>query len=797
MEEKAIENEIKKSYLEYAMSVIVNRAIPDVRDGLKPVQRRILYSMYENGFTSDKPYRKSARIVGEAMGKYHPHGDAAIYDSMARMSQDFSMRYTLIDGQGNFGSIDGDSPAAMRYTEARLNSLSELMLKDIEKETVPFRDNFDGSLKEPEYLPSVIPNLLINGTTGIAVGMATNMVPHNLREICRATIETVKNPEITNEELLKIVKGPDFPLGGIIYLNDSLIEAYKTGRGKVICRGEIYREEKKRIIITSLPYGVNKSIFLENLARKVDEGTIDGITDIRDESNKEGMRIVIKIREEDKKDYVINSLYNRTELEQSIGIINLVLKENRPVLMSLRQLIKEHISHRLDVITKAATYDLSKAREREHLLNGMVKALENIETVIQIIRKSRDGREASSNLQSALLLSENQAKAVLEMRLQRLTSMEIESVKKDLEEIRAKIQDLENILQSEERRKKILIEEMENLSERFGDERRTKIVVGEIETIREEDVIPEEESIVILTEKGFIKRVTVDEYNTQRRGGKGILTSFHDDDRANAIVHCSSHDNLLFFTNKGRMFRIRAFRIESKSRKGTGTSGSAFLKLDQNEYIINMVKEEREEDMSMVLATSMGYIKRIANSEILNARSSGVIVIKLEEGDSLSSIYYVRENQHIVVVSTSGKAASFISSEIRLMGRNARGVRSMKVSADENVLTSFSIEPGQSVLTVSSNGYGKRTEEEQFKLHHRGTTGVRIMSINEKTGKIVAAFSVDDKDNILIITEMNKTIRLSVETIREMSRNTQGVKLIDLSEGDRVVSVGKIDGDEE
>ncbi|MCL4344994.1 MAG: DNA gyrase subunit A [Candidatus Thermoplasmatota archaeon] len=793
MESRPIENEIKKSYLEYAMSVIVSRAIPDVRDGLKPVQRRILYSMYENGFTRDKPYKKSARIVGEAMGKYHPHGDSAIYDAMARMAQEFSLRYPLIDGQGNFGSIDGDAPAAMRYTEARMNSMSEAMLDDIDKETVPFMLNFDGTLQEPVYLPSSIPNLLINGGSGIAVGMATNMLSHNLNEIGSAIIETVKNPERTVRDLLKTVKGPDFPGGGIIWFDEDLISAYETGKGRVKCRGEVITEEKKRLIITSLPYGVNKSNFLENLVKKINNEVIDGISDIKDESNREGMRIVIKIKDEEMKSLILNRLYMHTELEQSISIINLVLEDNQPKQMNLKELISSYIRHRLNIILKRSVYDSAKLREREHILEGLHIALTNIDRVIETIRKSRDGNEAKKSLMEGFSLTEKQADAVLDTRLQRLTTLEVGKIEKELEDTRTEIKRLEEIINSEEVRRSILIAEVTEIMRKYGDKRRTRVEFGELQNIRDEDAIPREESVIILTEKGFLKRVTLDEYRSQRRGGKGVQTSVRNEDQVKTIVNCNSHDPVLFFTNTGKMYSMKAYGIESKSRKGVGVIGSAILKLGEGEKITDMMKGNEDSSGFLILATRNGFIKKTPFSEFQNVRANGIRAINLDDDDELSSVFFIDRERDIIVVSDSGKAARFDSEEMRPTGRNSRGVKSMRIGDKEYILKAFPVQEGQDVLTISSRGIGKRTPEGDFPIHHRGSSGVKIMKITERTGKVVAALPVSDREGVIIMTRNEQTIRIDVDSVRELSRNSQGVRLINIEDGDEVISAGKVD----
>jgi DNA gyrase subunit A len=793
MESKPIENEMKKSYLEYAMSVIVSRAIPDVRDGLKPVQRRILYSMYENGFSSDKPYKKSARIVGETMGKYHPHGDSAIYDAMARMAQDFSLRYMLIDGQGNFGSIDGDEPAAMRYTEARLTPLSEAMIEDIDRNTVPFYLNFDGSLEQPEYLPSKIPNLLINGGSGIAVGMATNMLPHNLVEVCNAIIMTVKNPEATVEDMLNIIRGPDFPGGGILWFNKDLKDAYTNGRGKVRCRGEVNTEQKKHIIIHSLPYNVNKALFLEKLAKKLNDGIITGITDIRDESDREGMRIVIKVSDDELKDLVLNQLYMHTELEQSLGIINLVLEDNQPKQMNLKEIIGSFIRHRLNVILKRSKFDLEKFKDREHILEGLNIALGSIDDIIEIIRKSKDGPEAKIRLKEQFTFSDKQVDSILDIRLQRLTTMEREKVEKELNDVRENISRVEKIISDENVRRSILIEELKSVISKFGDKRRTEVMAGDIEIINMEDAIPVEESVLILTEKGFIKRVTLDEYRSQKRGGRGVQTKVRSEDQVRDIFNCSSHDPVLFFTSSGRVYNMKAYSIGSKSRKGASVIASTFLNLMPGENVSHMMRGVLPEGGYILITTTRGYIKKTPVLEYANIRSNGIKAITLEDKDFLSSVFYATDEMDAVIVSDTGRASRFRISELRATGRASRGVRAMRIDKNEAILSAFPISKGETILTVSRRGLVKRTQESEFTRHHRGTAGVKIMKVTERTGKLVSAMPVNEEDEIIVITKEEQTLRTPVSSIRVIGRNSQGVSLINLSDTDSVISVGKVE----
>lgn len=789
---KPIEDEIKTSYLEYAMSVIVSRAIPDARDGLKPVQRRILYAMNELSFTHNNPYRKSARIVGETMGKYHPHGDMAIYDALARMARDFSMRYTLIDGQGNFGSVDGDEPAAMRYTEARMDELAEQMLIDIEKKTVPFRLNFDGSLEEPEYFPSVIPQLLLNGTSGIAVGMATNMVPHNISEIGRAVIQLVTNPESTLADLMKHIKGPDFPTGGIAYVGSDLLSAYRTGKGKVRSRGEISLDEDRRIIITSLPYEVNKARLVESIAEHVKNDVIAGITDIRDESDREGVRIVLKVRNNDSRDLIVNLLYEKTQLEKSIGITNLVLLDNQPRIMGLKELLTVFIDHRLQVITKRSEFDLNKNREREHILVGLEKALSSLDQVIDMIRKSSDAREAKQNLIDTFEFSDAQATAILDMRLHRLTTLEIQSVRDELETIKKKIEELTDIINNESTRRSILVSEMETVMKKYGDRRRTRIVIGEIESRSIEDLIPVEESIVILTEGGFVKRVSLEEYRSQKRGGKGTAGANWRDDLIISAVSCTSHDVLYYFTNQGRVLMGKAYEIEKRGRVSGGTHASSLLGLQEGETARTLMKGEQAENGFVAIITAHGKIKRIASKSIMKVRKNGIRVITLEDGDEVISVHQVFKNAKMFVVSSDAKASVFMLNEVRPSGRTSMGVRAIRLKKGQSVISSFPAEDHMYVMSLSENGLGKRTGVEDFPVHHRGNAGILIYKTTKRSGKLVSVLPVEDDDELLVIST-KKVIRTKVNDFRILSRTTSGVKIMNLDGGDKVMTVSRIE----
>ncbi|WP_084272775.1 DNA gyrase subunit A [Picrophilus oshimae] len=781
---RPIEEEIKNSYLDYAMSVIVSRAIPDVRDGLKPVQRRIIYSMYELNLNHDKPYKKSARIVGETMGKYHPHGDSAIYDALARMSQDFSLRYPLVDGQGNFGSIDGDAPAAMRYTEARLARIAEEMIRDIDKETVPFMPNFDGSLNEPVYFPSKIPQLLINGTSGIAVGMATNMLPHNLNEVCDAIKYKIDHEDSSLYDLLKFIKGPDFPGGGIIYRTKDMIDIYKTGHGKVICRGSIEAEDK-RIIIKSLPYGLNKAQYIQDLANLVNNDQINNISDIKDESDRNGIRIVIKVKGHDRIDLVVNQLYEKTQLETSISVTNLVLLDNVPVVMNLEDLIKNFIGFRLDVIKKRSEYDLKKLNERMHILNGLLIALNNIDLVIKIIRSSSDVNSARSSLMKELSLTEVQANAILDMRLQRLTALEISKLKEEIDEINKKIEYLSDVVNNENTRKNVLKAELDEIKKQYGDRRRTEVIEGEISRRDEEDLIPNEESVIILSEKGLLKRVSLDEYKSQRRGGRGIITNTRDNDSVKSVVSCMAHDTLYFFTNTGRVLKEKAYRIEKRDRKALGVSGNKFLKLNDNEIIRQIIKSPENLEDLLIIVTKNGFIKKTNISEILDMRKSGIKIINLANNDEVVSVSEISGSSKIFVAASNGKAAVFLSDEVPLTSRSSRGVKSMKLNGSY-VISAFPVKDDDTILSITENGLGKRTRATEFPEHHRGSSGVYLFKENEKTGKLVMALPVKDDDEIIIVTKNDQTIRIKSSDISILSRFASGVRLVGLTENDSI-----------
>nr|BAE53572.1 gyrase alpha subunit [Thermoplasma acidophilum] len=792
MEKRAVEVEIRKSYLEYAMSVIVSRAIPDVRDGLKPVQRRVLYSMRELGVTHDKPYKKCARIVGETMGKYHPHGDMAIYDALVRMAQDFSLRYPLVDGQGNFGSIDGDSPAAMRYTEARLTQIAEDMMDDIDENTVPFRLNFDGTLSEPEYLPSKIPNLLINGSSGIAVGMATNMVPHNLTEICDAILYEVDHRDSPVDDLLKYVKGPDFPGGGIVFYGKDLIEAYRTGRGKVIVQGEVDATEDRRLIIKSIPYGVNKADLVQSIADLAKNEVIKDITDIKDESDRNGISIVIKVRDDDIKPLVLNQLYEHTALESSIGIINLVLVGNQPKLMNLKDLIDSFIDHRLDVILRRSQFRLERKKERLDVLTGILTAVEHIDRVVEILKSSKDADEASSKLRNEFDLNDRQIKAILEMRLQRLVNTEQASVRSEIAQLQTEIKDLEEIILSEDRRIDEFKKEITEIQKKYGDKRRSRIKFRGITERTMEDLIPNEESLIMLSYGGLVKRVQADEYRSQRRGGKGVNTSMKTSDSIKSMIHCFSHDTVYYFTNTGRVFKSKAYEIPKKSRTSLGVSAAAFLKLAQGERVTEIMKAPPEKGYYLILVTRDGSVKKTAADPVFDSKSSGLKIITLEDDDELVSVSYTAGDKNIFVLSSKGKASVFNTSEIRETGRTSMGVRSMRLNEGDTILTAFVVNSDEDILSISEKGYGKRTNISEFPIHHRGSSGVMVYRDTERTGRVSHAIPVRDEDEVILVSMNEKTIRIKASEIPETSRVTSGVKLMDIDGDDRVIAAAVI-----
>jgi len=800
--ERPVENEMKKSYIDYAMSVIVGRALPDVKDGLKPVQRRILYAMYESGTTHDKPYKKCARSVGDVLGKYHPHGESAIYDALVRMAQDFSMRYMLIDGQGNFGSVDGDMPAAMRYTEARLSKIAGEMLEDIEKDTVPWVDNFDASLKEPVVLPSKLPNLLVNGSSGIAVGMATNIPPHNLSEIVDGLVRCIEKPDVSIEELMEIVKGPDFPTGGIIYGTAGIREAYMTGKGIITIRAKTKIEEvkgKKAIIVNEIPYTVNKAMLLAKIAELVKDKKIDGISDLRDESDREGMRIVIELKKDAMEDIVLNQLFAHTQMELSFGIINLALVNNVPKLLNLKELMQCFIEHRVDVVTNRTRYELKKAEERAHILNGLIIALENIDETIRIIRRARTVEDAKKALIARFLLSEEQAKAILDMRLQKLTGMEVDAVRAELLALNQKIAELRDLLSSRDKILGVIKKELLELKEKYGDARRTQIEASTKE-VTIEDLIPDEEIVILFTNTGYIKRMPVDAYRMQRRGGKGLIgMETKEEDYITRVLHAATHDYVLFFTTKGRVYMLKAYEIPVGERYAKGKAIVNLLpKLEQDERVLTAVSvREFDDSHYLVFATKKGLIKKTLLSEYANIRSSGIIAILLEENDELVDVKISEGNQEVILATADGLAVRFNEADVRSTGRATYGVIGIRLYENDYVVSMATVEPGEDLLSITENGYGKRTALEEYRKTRRGGKGVITIITNERNGKVVKVLGVRDTDEIIVTSHASKVIRTRVSEIPKQGRNTMGARVMRLDENEKVIAVAKLAKDED
>ncbi len=805
----SIEEELKRSYLDYAMSVIIGRALPDVRDGLKPVHRRILYGMWEGGNLAGKPYKKSARIVGDVMGKYHPHGDSAIYDTAVRMAQPFSMRYTLVDGQGNFGSIDGDSPAAMRYTEIRLTRLAHEMLgDDIAKDTVDWAPNYDGSLIEPTVLPAAYPNLLVNGSAGIAVGMATNIPPHNLSEIINAAIAVCRNPEISFEELLEIVPGPDFPTAGFIFGRRGIVDAYRTGRGRVLMRARARIEEagakkRARIIVEELPYQVNKANLVEKIAALVQAKKLEGIADLRDESDRDGIRIVIELKRDAIPEVVLNHLYKSTQMQNSFGIILLAVLNNQPKVFTLRELLQHFIDHRKEIIVRRCRFDLKKAKERAHILEGLVKALDQLDAVIRLIRNAADPATAKAGLIENFELSAIQAQAILDMKLQRLTGLEREKIIAEYEALLQTIEGLEEILRTPALVENIVIEEMEQVRDRFGDERRTEIVDNYAD-IEMEDLIAEEDMVITVTRGGYIKRTALSEYRSQRRGGRGRMgMATKDEDELWKLFVGSTHATLLFFTNTGRVFSRKVYQLPEVAPNARGRAMINLLALEEDEQIetLLVVRDfDTEQETNLFFATRRGRIKRTRLSEYANIRTTGLRAVSINEGDALLNVHLTDGDHHIFMGTRRGQAIRFHETDARLMGRTAAGVRGISLRGDDQVveMASFPADSEADILVVTDRGYGKRSALEEFRIQQRGGKGIRLIQLTEKTGVVAGVRCVTEADHIMLVTEKGILIRTAAEEIRRAGRATQGVRVIRLGEGDRVVSVAKIeDADDE
>lgn len=797
-----LQDEMKKSYIDYAMSVIASRALPDVRDGLKPVQRRILYSMSELNLSPDKPYRKSARIVGDTMGKYHPHGDSSIYDAMVRMAQDFSTRYMLVDGHGNFGSVDGDSAAAMRYTEAKLSKISMELLADIDKDTVDYIPNFDESLKQPSVLPARYPNLLANGASGIAVGMATNIPPHNLNEIIDAVVKIIDNVifedrETDIEELIEIVKGPDFPTSGKILGKSGIHQAYRTGRGKVKVRAatdiEIMSGNKQRIIVTELPYQVNKSKLIENIANLVKDKKVDGISDLRDESDRNGMRVVIELKRDANANVILNQLYKHTQLQDTFGINMLALVKNEPKVLNLKQVLVHYLEHQKEVVTRRTKYELKKAEDRAHILEGLLKALDIIDEVIKTIRASKGTPEAKLNLIEQFGFTEVQAQAIVDMRLRSLTGLEREKLENEHRELLEKIKELKAILGDEKILHKVIKEEILIIREKFGDPRRTEIVFDDTE-ITIEDLIKKEATTITMTHLGYIKRMPVTTYKSQNRGGKGIKgIETRDEDFVKNIFITTTHHYLLFFTNKGKVYRLKAYEIPEASRTSRGTAIVNLLQLDPQEKITAVIPlRDYEEEIYLVMATKQGIIKKSSIMDYTNIRISGLQAINLKDDDNLIEVKLTDNEQEIILGTKYGQCIRFNEKDVRFTGRTTMGVRGMNLNPDDEVIGMQLISQGSDILVVSENGLGKRTSMEEFSTQRRGGKGVKFYKITERTGNVIGMKAVNPENELILITTEGIVIRLRVKEISRYGRVTSGVKLMNIDEDIRIASVARI-----
>ncbi|MEK9567030.1 MAG: DNA gyrase subunit A [Flavobacteriaceae bacterium] len=803
-----IEDEMKSAYIDYSMSVIVSRALPDVRDGLKPVHRRVLFGMHELGIRSNTAYKKSARIVGEVLGKYHPHGDSSVYDTMVRMAQEWSLRYLLVDGQGNFGSVDGDSPAAMRYTEARMRKISEDLMADIDKETVDLQLNFDDTLKEPTVLPTRVPNLLINGASGIAVGMATNMPPHNLTEVVEGTIAYIDNNEITIEELIKTIKAPDFPTGGIIYGYEGVKEAFLTGRGRIVMRAKAVIEEvngRECIIVTEIPYQVNKAEMIRKTAELVNDKKLEGISSIRDESDRNGMRVVYILKRDAIPNIVLNKLYKYTSLQSSFSVNNIALVNGKPQMLNLKEMIHYFVEHRHDVVVRRTTFELRKAEERAHILEGLIIASDNIDEVIAIIRGSENPDAARENLIKRFELSEIQAKAIVEMRLRQLTGLEQDKLRSEFEELMKTIADLKDILDKKDRRMEIIKNELLEVKEKYGDERRSAIEYagGDLSI---EDMIPDEKVVITISHAGYIKRTPLSEYKTQNRGGVGQKASTtRDEDFLQDLFVGTNHQYMLFFTQKGKCFWMRVYEIPEGSKTAKGRAIQNLINIEQDDKVMAFIctQDLKDEDYInshyVIMATKKGQVKKTALEQYSRPRSNGINAITIREGDELLEAKLTNGNSHVVIAVKSGKAIRFEESKTRPMGRGASGVRGITLAgASDEVVGMVSVnDMDANILVVSENGYGKRSSLEDYRVTNRGGKGVKTISITEKTGELVSIKTVNDLDDLMIINKSGIAIRMEVATLRVMGRATQGVRLINLKGDDTIAAVAKVMKDDE
>lgn len=789
-----LEQEMRNSYIDYAMSVIVSRALPDVRDGLKPVHRRILYAMQEAGMTSGKPYKKSARIVGEVLGKYHPHGDSSVYDAIVRMAQDFSMRYMLADGHGNFGSVDGDPPAAMRYTEVRMAKIAELMLQDIDKDTVDFVPNYDESLKEPSVLPSKFPELLVNGTSGIAVGMSTNIPPHNMSEVIDGVLMLIDNPDASVEELMTVIKGPDFPTGGLIMGTTGIRDAYTTGRGSVKMRAKAHIETmsngKPRIVVTELPYQVNKARLIEKIAELARDKQIEGITDLRDESDRKGMSIVIELRKDINPDIMLNQLYKHTQLQDTFGVIMLALVDNQPRILTLKQVLHYYIQHQEDVITRRTRYELSKAEARAHILEGLTIALDHLDAVITTIRESQTADIARNALMDGFKLSEKQAQAILDLRLQRLTGLEREKIEEEYQEVLKKIEWLKSVLADESKIMTIIKEELTAVKEKYGDARRTTITY-DMSEMSEEDLIADEDVVLTISHNNYIKRMKLDTYNKQNRGGQGILgMSTKEGDFVENILITTTHHTILFFTSRGRVHYLKAYQIAEASRQARGTALINLLKLDKGEKITAVLQvREYNPAKFLFMATRKGIVKKVQLSEFNTTRKLGVIALKLDDDDELIGVKQTDGQKQIVIGTRNGYAIIFDEEEVRSMGRIARGVKGIKLRDGDEVVGMDTIKRDSEILTVTAGGYGKRTKVEEYTTHHRGAMGVINLRVTEKTGEVIGLKVVRDGQELMLISTNGIIIRTGLDKISVIGRASQGVIIMKTAEDDKVASM--------
>ncbi len=800
--EADLSGQMQQSFLDYAMSVIVSRALPDVRDGLKPVHRRILYGMQELGNTPDKSYKKSARIVGDVMGKYHPHGDSAIYDAMVRMAQDFSYRYELVDGHGNFGSIDGDSAAAMRYTEARLSKISMEMLRDINKDTIDFQDNYDGNESEPVVLPARFPNLLVNGTSGIAVGMATNIPPHNLSETIQALKVLMEDPACDTQDLMEALPGPDFPTGGIVIGKSGIRKAYDTGKGKIIVRAKAEIEQvgadRERIVVTEIPYQVNKAKLVEKIAELAREKEIDGITALRDESDRNGMRIVINVRRDASASVILNNLYKLTQMQTTFGFNMLAIVDGVPRTLSLKEILVEYLLHQQEVIRRRTQFELDKAEARVHILEGLRIAIDNIDEIIKIIRGSQQTDQAKSELMDRFELTDIQAQAILDMRLARLTGLERDKIESEYQELLEKIADLKDILTRPERIDQIIYTELEEISEKYGDDRRTELRAGEIQNLEDEDLIDEEDVVIVLTKNGYIKRMAADEFKTQNRGGRGVQgMTTNEGDYITTVLNCSTHDMILFFTNTGRVYKVKAYEIPEFSRTAKGLPVVNVLNLDDGESIQAMdnFTDRPSGNEQVFFVTRQGIVKRTSIKEFKNIRNNGIIAIKLNEGDALQSIFFTDGNQRIIIGTQLGYAVSFEESDVRSIGRNASGVRGINLRQGDQVIGAGILEDGRDVMVVTDKGYGKRTSVQDYPIRKRGGKGIKTVQLTEKNGQLVALMVVEPADEVMLIASNGVMIKFKVDRVSQTGRATQGVRLMKVEDDVRVTTAELMDAE--